>query len=71
VEAKSAEGVKKLYQVVRTSAIGIKRHIKIKAAANPYLPEYARYIWERRHRKGSKELAAFTAREFRAMVAAS
>jgi RNA-directed DNA polymerase len=69
VKAKSAKGVEKIYQVVRTSAIGIKRHIKIKAAANPYLPEYARYIWERRHKKGSKELGAYTAREFRAMVA--
>jgi REP element-mobilizing transposase RayT len=71
VKAKSTKGVKKIYQVVRISAIGIKRHIKIKAAVNPYLPEYARYIWERRHKKGSKELAANTAREFRAMVAAS
>jgi RNA-directed DNA polymerase len=71
VNAKSTKGIKKIYQVVRISAIGIKRHIKIKAAANPYLPEYARYIWERRHKKGSKELAANTAREFRAMVAAS
>ena len=70
VKAKSAKGVEKLYQVVRASAIGITRHIKIKAAANPYLPEYARYIWERRHKKGSKELGAYTAREFRAMVAA-
>ena len=70
VKAKSAKGVEKLYQVVRTSAIGIKRHIKIKAAANPYLPEYARYFWERRHNKERKELAAFTAREYRAMVAA-
>jgi len=71
VKAKSAEGVKKLYQVVRVSAIGIRRHIKIKAAANPYMPEFGRYFWERRHKKGSKELAANTAREFRAMVAAS
>jgi RNA-directed DNA polymerase len=70
VKAKSAKGVEKLYQVVRTGAIGIKRHIKIKAAANPYLPEYSRYFWERRNKKGRKELAAFTAREYRAMVAA-
>jgi len=70
VKAKSTKGAEKLYQVVRICAIGIKRHIKIKAAANPYLPEYARYFWERRHKKGSKQLATLTAREFRAMVAA-
>ena len=70
VKVKSTKGAVKLYQVVRTSAIGIKRHIKIKAAANPYLPEFARYFWERRHNKERKELAAFTAREYRAMVAA-
>jgi len=70
VKAKSAKGVGKLYQVVRAGAIGIKRHIKIKAAANPYLSEYAGYFWERRHKKERKELAAFTAREYRAMAAA-
>lgn len=53
VKAKSAKGVEKLYQVVRAGAIGIKRHIKIKAAATPYLPEYSRYFWERLHKKGS------------------
>ncbi len=70
VKAKSAKGVEKFYQVVRAGAIGIKRHIKIKAAANPYLSEYAGYFWERRHVKGRKELAALTAREYRAMAAA-
>ena len=70
VKATTEKGVEKVYQVVRISSIGIKRHIKIKAAANPYLPEYARYYWQRRHKKGSKELATLTAREYRAMVAA-
>ena len=68
VHAKTAKGVKKLYQVVRVGAIGIKRHIKIKAAATPYLPEYSRYFWERRNQKGRKEMAALTAREHRAMA---
>ena len=36
---------KRLYEVVRLSAIGIRRHIKIKADANPYLPEFAKYFW--------------------------
>ena len=70
VKATTVKGVKKVYQVVRASAIGIKRHIKIKAAANPYLPKFAKYFWERRHKKGRKELAALTARDYRAMVAA-
>lgn len=50
------------------ATIRIKRHIKIKATANPYLPEYTRYFWEIRHKKGRKTLAAFTARGYRAMV---
>jgi len=60
---------KKLYQVLRVSAIGIQRHVKIKADANPYLPEYAGYFWRRRNRKDSKLLPALSAREFRAMKA--
>lgn len=70
VKSATEKGAKKVYQVVRVGAIGIKRHIKIKAAANPYLPEFARYFWERRNVKGRKLLAALTAREHRAMAAA-
>jgi len=51
-------------------AIGIRRYIKIKADANPYLQEYAKYFWRRRHDKESKLLAAMSARELRAMNAA-
>ena len=69
VIAKIKEGVKKVYQVVRICSIGIKRHIKIKAAANPYDPEYASYFWWRRNRKDSKLLPAVSAREFRAKFA--
>lgn len=58
---------KKLYQVLRVSAIGIQRHVKIKADANPYLPEYAGYFWRRRNRKDSKLLPALSARSYRAM----
>ena len=61
---------KKLYQVLRISSIGIQRHIKIKADANPYLPEYAGYFWRRRNRKASKLLPALSARLYRAMQAA-
>jgi RNA-directed DNA polymerase len=66
VKAKTEKGKEKVYQVVRVKAIGIRRHIKIKAAANPYLPEYARYFWIRRNKKDSKLLPALSAREFRA-----
>jgi len=63
-----AKSGKKLYQVLRVSAIGIRRYVKIKAAANPYLPEYAGYFWRRRYNKESKLLPAMSAREYRAMA---
>ncbi len=69
VIAKIKKGVKKVYQVVRICSIGIKRHIKIKAAANPYDPEYASYFWKRGNRKASKLLPALSAREFHAQFA--
>lgn len=37
-----------LYQVIRVSSIGIKRHRKIIADANPYLPGYNKYFSDRR-----------------------
>jgi len=43
------------YELFRNNFISFK----IKAAANPYLPEYARYYRERRHKKGGKELPTF------------
>lgn len=51
VKAKTAQGTDKIYRVLRVSTIGIRRYIKIKAEANPYLPEYAKYFWRRRHDK--------------------
>ena len=67
VWAKTAKTGKKLYQVVRVSAMGIRRYVKIKADANPYLPEYAEYL-QRRKRKNGKLLPAMSARELRAMA---
>jgi RNA-directed DNA polymerase len=49
--------------------IGIRRHIKIKADANPYMPEYAKYFWGRRHNKEARLLGALSARAYRAMRA--
>jgi len=69
VIAKVKKGAKRVYQVVRTCSIGIKRHIKIKAAANPYDPKYGAYFWRRRNNKDSKLLPALSARQFRAMFA--
>jgi len=65
---KAARAGKKLYRVVQVSAIGIRRYVKIKADANPYLPEYAWYFWRRRHKKESQLLLAMSAREYRAMA---
>jgi RNA-directed DNA polymerase len=69
VRAKTASGRKTVYEVIKLHSIGIRRHIKIKADANPYLPEYAKYFWRRRDKKESKLLAAMSARELRAMHA--
>ena len=55
----------KIYEVIKTSAIGIKRHKKIKADVNSYMKEYSRYFWERRNVKGSKHLPGFTSRQMR------
>ncbi len=70
VKAKTKKGVEKVYQVLRVSTIGIRRYIKIKADANPYLQEFARYFWRRRHDKESKLLGAMSAREYRALATA-
>ena len=66
VKTMTKKGLVRVYQVVRISSIGIKRHIKIKAAANPYDPEFALYFWTRRNIKESKLLPALSASEYRA-----
>jgi RNA-directed DNA polymerase len=70
VKAKTAKAKEKIYQVLRVRAMGIRRYVKIKADANPYLPEYATYFWRRRNKKDSKLLPAMSAREYRAMASA-
>ena len=55
----------KIYQVIRVASIGIRRHRKIKADANPYLPEYGRYFWIRRHVKEAKLWRELSARQMR------
>ncbi len=66
VMAKTKKNPKRVFQVIRTCSIGIRRHIKIKAAANPYAPKDAMYFRQRRNHKSSKFLPALSAREFRA-----
>ena len=70
VKGKTKKGLR-LYQVIRVSTIGIKRYIKIKADATPYLPEFSAYFYQRRHAKENKLLPTLSAREFRAMFAKS
>jgi RNA-directed DNA polymerase len=67
VKHKTAKGFK-IYTLLRTSAIGIRRYVKIKADANPYLPEYAAYYRRRRKSKEGKLLPAMSARQYRAMA---
>ena len=42
------DGPRKLIELVRLSALGLKRHIKIRGAANPHDPQYADYFRLRR-----------------------
>ena len=70
VRAKTASGKTTVYEVIKLHAIGIRRYIKIKAGANPYLQDYAKYFWRRRNDKESKLLAAMSSHELRAMNAA-
>ena len=58
-------GKSRLYQVLRLCDIGIKRHIKIKANANPYLPEFSFYFYKRRNQKGAKLMRELSARLMR------
>jgi RNA-directed DNA polymerase len=46
-EIESANGAMKEIELFRASSIPIKRHTKIKAEANPYDPEWERYIEKR------------------------
>jgi RNA-directed DNA polymerase len=57
------------YSVFRLSSIGIRRHIKIRATANPYTKEDAAYFWRRRNVKESRFLPGFTSRESKAIWA--
>ncbi len=70
VTAKTTKGTTKVYHLIRVSSIGIRRHVKIRAAANPYMSEDVAYFARRRHHKESKLLPAMSAREFHAKFGA-
>ena len=67
VKAKTEKDPEKTYKVFQVSSIKIRRYIKIKADANPYLSEFARYYYRRRHDKESKLLGARSSREYLAL----
>ncbi len=58
----------KKYQVIRTGSVGIKRHRKIIADANPYLPEYGKYFWLRRHVKDAKLMRELSHRQMKLAI---
>lgn len=58
-----------LLKVLRVSSIGIKRHIKIRAEANPYRPQDAVYFWRRRQ-PGARFMSGLSARDMRAAATA-
>ena len=63
------KGGARLYQVVTLRGIGLRWHRKVKAEANPYLPEYAQYSWRRRHVPEARTYGAARTRDARAATA--
>ena len=55
-------------QVIRLSSLGIRRHIKVKADANPYLPEYSAYFWRRQRARVARRLSSFFVRAYPAFA---
>jgi RNA-directed DNA polymerase len=60
-----SKGKTKIHQLIWTTSIGIRRYRKVKADANPYLPEYGKYFWIRRHFDDAKLLPELSARQMR------
>jgi RNA-directed DNA polymerase len=70
VLGKTKQNPKRLYQVVRVREIGIRRYVKVRADANPYLPQDEEYFRRRRQNRESKLLKALSSRQWRAKKAA-
>ena len=58
-----------LLTALRVSSLGIRRHVKIRATANPYRPDDAGYFWRRRQ-PGAKFMSGLSARAVRTMATA-
>ncbi|MDY6862453.1 MAG: group II intron maturase-specific domain-containing protein [Thermodesulfobacteriota bacterium] len=57
----------RILKIIRVSSIGIKRHIKIKADANPYLSEFSYYFWRRKNIKEARLSGALSHRQYKVM----
>ena len=53
-QERDSEGNLRFYRLFRLVELPIRRHVKIRAQANPYLPEYAGYFWQRRHNREAR-----------------
>ena len=71
VRAKTYKGTTIVYQVLKMSSIGIRRHVKIRAAANPYMPEDAAYFERRSHYKACRSPSKKRTREPRTKIDAN
>jgi len=69
VASKTAKGELRNYEVFRLKSLSIRRHVKIKADANPYVKEEGRYFARRKLNKESMGVVGNSARERKAMVA--
>lgn len=65
VRGTTVDGCHKVYKVMRLSELPRSRYVKIRANANPYLRQYAKYFYDRRHDRDAKLLGALSAREYR------
>lgn len=63
------EGHARLYQVVKLWEIRLRWHRKVKAEANPYMPEHAQYFWRRRHDPEARTYGVSRRRSARAATA--
>ncbi len=48
VKKKTKKGKPRIYRVARLSEIGIRRYVKVRAHANPYLKEFGSYFQKRK-----------------------
>lgn len=52
-------------QVIRVNSIKLRKHLRIRVKANPYMPEYSNYFWCRRNIKGAKLMGGFSNETYR------